>query len=253
MHPVLFNIGGFEIRAYGVLIALAFFTAIYCAAALAKKKGFKEDDILDIGLVAIVFAVIGARLLYVMVWWEYYMKNPVDIVKVWEGGLVYLGGFIGAFAGGAWWIKRKKLPFLKLADIVVIFLPLGHAIGRIGCFLNGCCYGKTSESCGIVFPAIGDGLPHIPTQLYESAANFLNFIFLISYYRFVRKKPDGEAAFLYFITYGIIRFILEFFRGDPERGRVLCMSTSMFISVIMILTGVSGIIYLRKKHGPARG
>ncbi len=253
MHPVLFDIGGFEIRYYGVLVALGFFTAIYCAAALAKKKGFKEDDMLDIGLVAIIFAIVGARLLYVAVWWEHYIKNPLDIIKVWEGGLVYLGGFIGAFSGSLWWIKRKKLPFFKFADIGIIFIPLGHAIGRIGCFLNGCCYGRVNESCGVVFPAIGDGLPRIPTQLYESAANFLIFIFLISYYKFVRKKPDGETAAFYFIAYGIIRFVLEFFRGDPERGRILFMSTSMFISVIMILTGVSGVIYLRKKYGPARG
>ena len=93
MYPVLFNIGGLEIRTYGVLTALAFLTGIYLASLLAKKQGLKQDDMLDLGLVIIIFAVLGARLLYVFVWWKYYLAHPLDIFKVWEGGLVFFGGF----------------------------------------------------------------------------------------------------------------------------------------------------------------
>ena len=250
MHPILFNLGPLEIRVYGVLTALAFLTAIYLASMLAKKRGYGPDVILDLGLVVIISSVIGARSLYVMVWWKYFAAHPVEIFKVWEGGLVFYGGLIGSFIGGILWVKHKKLPVLDIADMCVPFVALAHAIGRIGCYFNGCCYGAVTEHWGVIFPAIGDNLKHYPTQIYESILNFLNFVVLILFFR-NRKRMQGDVLFLYALNYGVIRMIIEIFRGDPERGTVLFMSVSQFISVFIIAIGVGGLVYTRMRKKKA--
>jgi phosphatidylglycerol---prolipoprotein diacylglyceryl transferase len=250
MHPILFSLGPLEIRVYGFLTALSFITAIYLASVLAKKEGFNPDVIFDLGLVVIISTVIGARILYVMVEWKYFAANPAAIFKIWEGGLVFYGGLIGSVIGAIFWLKHKKLPFFPIADICIPFLAVAHAIGRIGCYFNGCCYGAVNEHCGVIFPSIGDGLMHIPTQLIESALNFLNFIVLILFFR-NKKRKTGDVLFLYLLNYGIIRLIIEIFRGDPERGTVFFMSTSQFISIFMIVIGIAGFVYLRLKKQPS--
>jgi phosphatidylglycerol---prolipoprotein diacylglyceryl transferase len=247
VHPVLIDFGFFQLRSYGLLTAIAFLAGIMLASVLAQKEGEKKDDIYDIGLVAVAGGIIGARLLYVFANWGGFAADPVSIFRVWEGGLVYYGGFLGALAGSVWWVAANRRDFFKLADICMPFLALGHAIGRIGCFLNGCCYGVHSEKCGVDFPGISGG-PFLPVQLYESALNFMNFAFLLLYYK-NKKRKKGDVFFLYFLVYGIIRFAMEFFRGDPERGTVAGISTSMFISLFMIASGAAGLVYLRVKSG----
>lgn len=246
MHPILLDLGFFQLRSYGVMTALSFLVGILLAANLAKKEGQKSDDIYDIGLAAIIGAVIGARILYVAANWNAYSGNLLSILKVWEGGLVYYGGFLGALAACSWWIITHKRDYLKLGDIVMPFLALAHAIGRIGCYLNACCYGVHSEKCGVNFPGI-EGGPFLPVQLYESALNFLNFAVMMALYKMKRKK--GDIFFLYFFNYGIIRFVMEMFRGDPERGTVFGISTSMFISIFIFAAGLAGLIWLRVKNG----
>lgn len=246
MHPILFTIGTLEIRVYGVLTAVAFLTGIYLSSMLAKKRGINPDIILDLGLVIIICSIIGARALYVIVWWKYFAVHLAEIFKVWEGGLVFYGGLIGGFIGGIAWGRYKKLPAFKIADIIMPFLALAHAIGRIGCYYNACCYGAMSENYGVIFPGIGDHLKHLPTQLYESALNFMNFIVLILFFR-NKKRKTGDVLFLYSFNYGIIRLIIEMFRGDPERGTVLGLSTSSLISIFLIAVGIIGFIYLRLK------
>ena len=247
MHPVLFSVFGLEIKTYGVLIALAFLTGIYGASALAGKQGIKKDAILDLGLVLIVCGLVGARLLYVIIWWKYYAKAPLDILKIWQGGLVFYGGFIMAVIGGILWMKKNSLPFFRVSDILVPFLALAHSIARIGCFCAGCCYGR-ADPHGIIFKAIGDNIPHLPTQIYESAANFLNFAVLILFYRYPKRK-DGDVLYLYLLNYGVIRTIIEIFRADPERGTILSLSTSTFISMFLIAAGAAGLVYNRMKNG----
>ena len=249
MHPVLFSLGGIELRVYGFLTALSFLTAIYFASILSKRVGYKKDEILDLGLVAIVSSVIGARALYVIARWheEFAGKDFLKIFRVWEGGIVFYGGLIGAVIACLLWMKWKKMNLLKTTDICVPFLALAHAIGRIGCYFNGCCYGIVNYKYGVIFPAT-DSLPHLPVQLYESFLNFLNFVVLILLF-WNKKRRDGDVFFLYFFNYGIIRFVLEFFRGDPERGTILYLSTSMFLSIFIFLTGLIGLIWLRVKSG----
>ncbi|MCE5300762.1 MAG: prolipoprotein diacylglyceryl transferase [Spirochaetia bacterium] len=246
MHPLLFNIGPLEVRTYGVLVALSFLTAIFFASMLAKKKGHNPDIIFDLGLIILISAVIGARLLYVIVWWPYFSKHIGEIFMVWEGGLVFYGGLIGAFIASAAWVRYKKLDLMELGDICMPFLALSHAIGRFGCFFNGCCYGVESQKYGMIFPSIGDNIPHLPVMLYESALNLLNFIILILFFR-NKSRRDGDVMFLYFVNYGIIRIIMELFRGDPERGFFFGLSTSTLISIGVLLFGVAGMLYLRVK------
>jgi len=247
MHPIIFNLGPLEIRTYGVLVAIAFLVAIYFAANLAEKNGIKKDIIYDLGFVIIISSVIGARLLYVFVWYKYFLNNFLEIFMVWKGGLVFYGGLIGAVIGGAIFIKKNNLSVLKIGDISMPFVALAHSIGRIGCFYNGCCYGRVDEKCGIVFPAIGDDKPHLPTQLYESIFNFLNFLILIFLYKKF-KKIQGLVFYMYFFNYAIIRIIIELFRGDEERGKILYFSTSTFISFLMLLLAISGFIYIWTKN-----
>lgn len=243
MHPVIFNLGPLEIRTYGVLIAIGFLVAIYSAAYLAEKNGIKKEIIYDLGFVIIISSVIGARLLYVFVWYKYYLNNFLEIFMVWKGGLVFYGGLIGAVIGGTIFIKKNKFSVLKIGDICMPFVALAHSIGRIGCFYNGCCYGRVDEKCGIIFPVIGDNKPHLPTQIYESILNFINFLVLILIYKKL-KKIQGLVFYLYFFNYAIIRIIIELFRGDEERGKILIFSTSTFVSIIMLFLAISGFIYI---------
>ncbi len=239
MHQVLLNIGPVEIRTYGFLAALSFLAGIYLASMLAKKEGIKQDVVMDLGLVIILGAILGARVLYVIVWREHYMSHPLDVFKVWEGGLVFYGGLIGASLLAVLWLYFKKHDALRLMDIIAPFTALGHAIARIGCYYNGCCYGRASETCSTVLGGPGDGIARVPVQLYESGANFLNFIVLITYYRFA-KKAKGEVFFLFFINYGVIRAVTEAFRGDAERGTIAGLSTSTFISAVLFVIGAAG-------------
>lgn len=246
MHPILFHLGPLEIRVYGLLVATGFLTAIYFAAFLAEKEGIKKDIIYDLGFVIIISSIIGARLLYVLVWYKNYLNNLLEIFMVWKGGMVFYGGLLGAMVGAYIYVRIKKLPELKIGDLCMPFVSLAHSIGRIGCFYNGCCYGRVDEKFGIIFPEVKDGMPHLPTQIYESILNFLNFLILIIIYRYIKKR-DGFVFYLYFINYSIIRIIIEFFRGDEERGKILFLSTSTFISIGLLIFGVAGIIYILKK------
>lgn len=250
MHPVLIEFAGLKITTYGLIVAIAFLSSIYLASELAKKQGIKSDIIFDLGFIIIIWAIIGARLLYVLIWYKDYIKDPIAIFKVWEGGLVFYGGFIAAFLAVLWWAMRKKMDFFILADIIAPFIALGHSIARIGCFFAGCCYGRASDChnlfCGVVFPVLGDNIARYPAQLYESFANFLNFLILIIFFKKFKNR-NGDVIFLYFLNYGIIRMIIEFFRGDPERGKILFFSTSTVISLFMIFTGVLWFLYFRLK------
>ncbi len=244
MHPVLLNIGGFELRSYGVAVALAFLVGIISAAKLAKREKLNEETVYDIGVAAIISSIIGARILYVIVNFDFFSKNPVSVFKVWEGGLVFYGGLAGAITGTWIYLRIKKISFFDYADIFAPLIALGHAIGRVGCFLNGCCYGAVDHKYGIIMPGAGDGLPHLPVQLYESGLNFINFIFLFFWYLKLRKKR-GEVMFVYMISYSVIRFFMEFFRGDEERGFIMSLSTSTAISIVLFLAGITGFILLR--------
>lgn len=241
MYPLLFKIGPIPIYTYGALVAGGILVIIFLASWLAKKENLPPEKIIDLGVYLMAAAVIGSRLFYVIIEWETYIKSPLDVFKVWEGGLVFYGGFIGCILVGWWFVRRHQLPFWGVIDVYAVATPLGHAIGRMGCFMAGCCFGKPTDSIfGVVFTDPKTLAPrdiHLhPTQLYEAGANLLIFAILMFFRR--HKKFSGQVFLVYGMLYATARFIIEFYRGDP-RGGIDSLSTSQIVAIgVFVLCGV---------------
>jgi phosphatidylglycerol:prolipoprotein diacylglycerol transferase len=243
MHPILFEIptpfGAFPIRLYGLMIGIGFLLGIYLASRRARKEGIDPERILDLGMYLLLAAIVGSRALYVLTALQDFTDNPLEVFAIWKGGLVFYGGFLAAAPVGIWYVRKHGLPVWKTADVVAPYLALAHAFGRLGCFFAGCCYGApTSGPFGI---ACND--PHslspldvalYPTQLMESGGDLLIFSVLIIFRR--RKKFDGQLFWLYLSFYSIMRFTIEFFRGDEIRGVYFggLVSTSQIIAVLLL-------------------
>lgn len=249
MYPVLFTIPfteGLKLHSYGLMVALGFLVGLFWVGRESKRVGLPSEKLMDLAFYIIVAAILGSRLLYILIedpsilW-----KQPLDFFKVWEGGLVFYGGLIGAVAVSAWYMLKHRLNFWKVSDIFMPGVAIGHAIGRLGCFAAGCCYGKpTSHPAwwSVIFPTEGEGLapggiPLYPTQLMESGAELAIFLILVYFSR--KKKFDGQILLMYLILYSIIRIILEFYRGDFVRGFIVGgWSTSQFVSFILIFLAI---------------
>lgn len=226
MHPVLFKIGPYQVYSYGAMLALAFLVCSFLAKRRAASIGMDGEKILDFTVLLIISGVIGGRIMFVILDLEYFKARPLDIFKLWEGGLVWYGGLILAVISGAVFLRIYKMPVLKTADLMMPYVALGQAIGRIGCFLNGCCYGRpTTLPIGVIFSeASGRALP---TQLFESAAMFIVYLILRR-----RVPSNGRTFFLYLILYSVFRFFNEFIRGD-NMLIIMGLTFSQFISIII--------------------
>lgn len=251
MFPVLFKIGAITIHTYGVAMALAFLASIFLIRHEAKRKKLNPDIAYDIVLFAMIGGIIGARLVYVIDHWHDFAANPVKVFEVWQGGLIFYGGLIGGALAVLALIKFKKMPIGKIADIVAPSLAVGSAIGRLGCFSNGCCYGKeTSLPWGVTFnselsSARPLNVPLHPTQVYEFTYNLV--ILGVLWWARPRLKSDGLLFWLYITLYGLFRFIVEFFRANPDA--YLGMSASQIFSLVMLLAGITAmfVYYFRSK------
>ncbi|HTB34920.1 MAG TPA: prolipoprotein diacylglyceryl transferase [bacterium] len=237
MHPILFTLGPLTLRTYGAMMALSFLLGVALSLHFNRREGRPDDDLLDLAVVIMLSAVAGARILYVIVEWPEFAPNPWTVVAVWQGGLVYYGGLIGACIGGAVHMVRKKLPLWSYADALAPGLALGQVTGRLGCFFNGCCYGREDARYGLIFPGIGDNIPHLPTMLYESAFCLLLCGFLV--WLWGRKRYSGQVFGAYIVLYAAWRFGIEFLRGDPERGTLIssALSPSQWISLLGLALG----------------
>ncbi|MEK6777604.1 MAG: prolipoprotein diacylglyceryl transferase [bacterium] len=254
MHPVLFHFGPLTLHTYGVFVASAFFLAIALSLRQARREGLDQNQMLDLAFYITLSAIIGARLLFIIVEYRYFLEKPIRIFKIWEGGLVFYGGLILAVTVGIFYMKKHKMPVLKVGDIVAPSLAIAQAVGRLGCLSAGCCYGKvTSAPWGIVFtdpdslvPLDKLGLTLHPTQLYDSFAGLI--LFLILYAMGRKKRFDGQVLVMYGILYPVLRFSVEIFRGD-SRGALLggMISTSQFISLIVFAVAVIFYIKLRNR------
>jgi phosphatidylglycerol:prolipoprotein diacylglycerol transferase len=248
MHPILFTIGPFTVYTYGVLVAAGFVAGLWYAHRQAPRAGISPRKIWNLGIYGILVALAVSKLWLVFSDLHYYVAYPRAIFSAAtiESGGVFYGGVIGGLVWVLLYTRLQKMPFLGVLDVSAAGVALGHGIGRIGCFAAGCCYGKpTSLPWGVTFTsplaAQLSGTPlHValhPTQLYESAAEFLNFLLLIWLGK--RQGFSGQLIGAYFILYGFERGAIEFFRGDP--GRTLMfhgeMSLMQFVSVGLILTG----------------
>ena len=213
MHPILLKLGSFTIYSYGFMMALAFLAGIALAAWLAKKENIGPDKIFDLALYVILVSIIGARIFYIFEFWADFYANPISMFYIWEGGLVFFGGVFFAIIAVYVFSKLSKLSAFKLLDVLAPATALGYAIGRVGCFLRGCCYGcETAVPWALNFPDV-PGLRH-PTQIYASLAGLLMMGILI--FILYRKKFDGQVFSIGLILYSIYRFLIEFIRVNPR-------------------------------------
>jgi len=211
MHPILFKFGPVTIYSYGTMLALAFLLIIQLVSKKAEKSNISPQIILDVSLIILISSVAGARIAFVLKNFVYYKDNLPEIILFNRGGLFFFGGLITAIITAAIYLKAKKIFIWKMADIFALYIPLGQALGRIGCFLNGCCYGKESTLPWAFLLPNQLCLAH-PTQIYSSLGGVILFIILSLLYP--KKKFDGEIFISYLFLYSIFRFSIEFFRGD---------------------------------------
>lgn len=222
MHPIAFRLGWLTIHWYGVMVALAFLAGLWTASRRGLRDGIPPEKIIDLGPWLILGGILGARVLYVISYWkDQFAGKPLgEIFMVWHGGLVFYGGLVGASLAGIHYLRRKKLPLWKVADVVAPSIALGYVFGRIGCLLNGCCYGRyCALPWAIRFPeghethlAGSPATPVHPTQIYESLLNLGLYAALAWLYR--RKKFDGQVFGAYLVGYAVLRSFVEMFRGD---------------------------------------
>ena len=224
MHPIAFELGGFTIHSYGVMVALGFLAGLWTASRRSLREGIARETILDLGTWLIIGAIVGARMLYVVSYWreQFAGQGLWAIFEVWRGGLVFYGGLIGASLACLLYARWKQLPVWKLADILAPSIALGHAFGRIGCFLNGCCYGRPcSLPWAVRFPADNpNGPPQTPvhpTEIYSSLLNLGLYVALAQLFR--HKRFDGQVFGTYLVAYAVLRSFVELFRGDYPPGQ----------------------------------
>lgn len=213
MKPVLFNLFGLEIHSYGMMLAIAYLIGIFGLGKTVKRNGIVFDTIIDLGIWALIGAVSGARIAYIITEYHYFLDYPLEIFKINSGGLAFHGGLIGGFLAGYWFTKIKKLPTWKMADLVAPYIALGYGLVRIGCLLNGCCYGKFSSLPWALRCAAHDSILRHPTQIYSMIGSFILFFVLWklrNHHRF-----SGFLFLLYIGLYSIMRFIVEIFRESP--------------------------------------
>lgn len=256
MHPILFKIGPVTVHTYGLLVAIGLLAGIWMATWQAKKRGLEPELIMDLGFYAIIGGILGARLFFVILNIDFFLVHPLEIIKIWNGGLVFFGGFLCGLSTILFYIWKKKLPASDIGDIAAICLPLGHAIGRLGCLAAGCCYGKYCDLPWAITFTNADtlarpiGISLHPTQLYAAFGNAVIFVIMLNLGR--REKLAGRLFPIYLILYGIMRSIVELFRGDP-RGTVFFdwLSTSQAIGLSAALIAVIWlvILHIRNKRG----
>ncbi len=239
MYPVLLKLGPFTIYTYGLMVAIGCLVGFFYIRGEAKRRTFDLDKITSLFLWVLISGFVGGRLFYIFVEWDRFLNDPWGTIFA-RAGFVFYGGFILAFGIGIWQIRRKGLNLWKTADIFAPGIVIAHAISRIGCFLNGCCYGRPTDSwLGVSFPPESPagfvGKPLIPIQLFASLNLFIIFAILLTLRRY--KKFDGQLFWLYVLLYGVTRSIIEIFRGDP-RGYIWLFSTSQFIGIIFAIVAL---------------
>ncbi len=251
MHPILFQYKFIAVYSFGAMLAIAFIVGMTLAGSRAKKVGLPSQQVVDFCLWLLIASVLGARSLYVLQSWDYYKFHLLEILMVQRGGLVFFGGLIAGLLFTFFYMRLKKWRFWQITDLLSPSLALAHAFGRIGCFLNGCCFGKlTNALWGVQFP---DGSPaateygplHLvhPTQLYEALPLFFLSLFLIRFDR--KKKFEGATFLIYLILYSVLRFTLEFFRGDNPPV-LSFMTISQVISSFVFVAAI--FLFLKKKR-----
>jgi phosphatidylglycerol:prolipoprotein diacylglycerol transferase len=253
MHPVLFDLplgplGTFTVGTYGLFYALGFLLGLRLAVSYARRDGIEPARILDLGIVGLLAGFVGAKLLLYALDARYYLAEPVRMLQNLRSAGVYYGGLGLAVAAGVGYVRRHGLPLGKVADLSAPALSLGQAIGRIGCFLAGCCYGRACDlPWGVTFhdpraaelTGVPIGVRLHPTQLYHGAADVITLVVAMALMR--RRRFDGQVFWTWLLLYSILRAVVEYWRGDLARGVFFSgsLSTSQIISIpIAIVSAV---------------
>jgi phosphatidylglycerol:prolipoprotein diacylglycerol transferase len=268
MHPDLIEIplpggGACTIHSYGFMVMCGFLLCLWLLPRRGRKAGLSAPALLDAAVYSLLGGIVGARIYYVIYAWDYFQDNLWQIIRIDRGGLVFYGGLIGGGVAMLGTLLWKKLPLRRSLDIVASLVPLGHAFGRVGCFLNGCCFGGVTRSfLGVRFPQgspvfahqvrqglISAGrqwsLPVHPTQLYAVGYNLV--IFGILSYLLARDRPAGEVAWLYAILYGTARFVNEFIRAD-QPAVAAGLTAAQIICVLLVAFGVVMMVISRRSE-----
>lgn len=255
MHPDLIRIGSFSLPSYGFMIAAAFLAAIWLLRRRAPAFGIEAEAASDVGIWLLLSGLVGAKLLLVIVEWPDYVRSWSGFVSLARAGGVFYGGLLGAIVATVVLLARRRISFWTFADAAAPSVALGQALGRVGCFLAGCCWGrecslpwavtftdpKAHENVGVPL-----GVPLHPTQVYELAGTFLLCVLLI---RFERRAFSGETFARYVFGYALLRGTIEFFRGDPRGAVFGIMSTSQFIALCGVFAGLA--IYALRRRIPS--
>ena len=261
MHPELFHLGLLHIRSYGVMLAIAFLVGTWLALREARRLSLDEDKVVNVILVVLIASVLGARALYVMEHIQEFRREWGSVIALWQGGLTLYGGIVAGTAAGLIAARRFGLPMWQVADALTPSLALGTCFGRIGCFLNGCCYGKpTNLPWGVVFPSdsfagleFGNAAVH-PSQLYFAAAGLI--LFLVTWSVREKFKVPGTLFWTFILLFALIRVPLDMTRAyEPEatilRGPGFDITESQLTSMAIALFGLLMILRLRRA-APAR-
>ncbi|MBI4970890.1 MAG: prolipoprotein diacylglyceryl transferase [Candidatus Omnitrophica bacterium] len=244
MLPIIFSVGPIHLYSYGLMFAIGVLAAIFYLSKQQPVAGLKQNQIIDLILFLTFVGILGGRVFYVLQHFDYYQKNPMEVFAVWQGGLVIYGGLIGAVVGLAIFCLIRRVNFFELTDLYFPAVSLAMAFGRIGCFLNGCCYGTpTHLPWAVKFPFLKE-VVH-PTQIYFSIFDFILFVFLA--YRYPRRSFVGEITIAYLVLYGQNRFMGEYYRGDNIPviwGMTQAQITSL---AFVVVAGVLYLILFRKK------
>ena len=248
MHNDILTIGKLTVHGYGLMIAIGILAAVAVAMLRAKKREMDQEPILDIVLIAMIGGFLGSKILYIIVEWKSFIKDPIKFLG--GGGFVVYGGIILGLTVAFLYFKWKKLDFFAYMDLCMPSVSIAQGIGRIGCFLAGCCYGAPTDSAlGVVFPSgslAPAGVKLWPTQLFMSVGNLIIAGILMLASQKLKKK--GQIAALYMILYSAGRFGIEFFRAD-SRGNVGALSTSQFISIFIFIIGAALLYFVSTKKG----
>lgn len=258
MFPRLLELGPISIYTYGVLLAAAYLVGLWFATVRARARGLDANRVTDLGIYIIISALVGAKLLLVVVEFDHFREDPSQIWTIVRSGGVFYGGLLLAVGVAFWYIRRYRLPVWTTCDAFAPGIALGQAVGRLGCLMAGCCYGRPTElPWGITFThplaAANVGTPldvslH-PTQLYESVAALVILGLLLLLERHGRSFP-GRTFWSYLLLYPTARFAIEFFRGDPRGSVFEVLSTSQFVSLLLIPTSLVMLFWLHRTHTP---
>jgi phosphatidylglycerol:prolipoprotein diacylglycerol transferase len=264
MHPILIKLGPLTLHSYGFFMALGVGLALWFIYRQAKAQALDAGRLLDAAFYIMIVSLVGAKLILLIGNFSYYLSNPKEIFWVARSGGVFQGGLAFGIVFALWYFRRKKIPTWKVADIAAPALALGHALGRIGCFMAGCCYGKECLlPWGTMFHSeyahnltrLPLNSPLHPVQLYEAALNFVNFLVLTVALR--KKSFDGQVFSLYVINYSVIRYITEFFRGDHADtaflykgpSALLTVSYPQFFCILGLAAGLVLYMVFKKRKG----